>query len=115
NHMGMLAPYVEKAAKAGCIAIALTTSEALVHPWGGARALVGTNPIAVGVPTVKQPFVLDMATSEVSMGKVLYYAGRDECIPEGWGIGSSGSSTTNPSEVIALTPFGGPKGYGLGL
>jgi hypothetical protein len=35
NHLGMLAWYVERVASNGQAAITLTTSEALVHPWGG--------------------------------------------------------------------------------
>jgi L-2-hydroxycarboxylate dehydrogenase (NAD+) len=115
NHMGMLAPYVEAIAAARQIGIVLTTSEALVHPWGGSIPLVGTNPIAIGIPTLEEPFVLDMATAAVSMGKILSYAARNEEIPPGWGIDSQGTPATNASEVTALSPFGGPKGYALGL
>ncbi|MCW0211028.1 MAG: Ldh family oxidoreductase, partial [Achromobacter sp.] len=66
NHIGMLALYAEQVAREGQILLALSTSEALVHPWGGRRALIGTNPIAIGVPTEDEPFVLDMATSQVA-------------------------------------------------
>ena len=31
--------------------MAMTESEALVHPHGGTKALVGTNPIAIGIPS----------------------------------------------------------------
>jgi L-2-hydroxycarboxylate dehydrogenase (NAD+) len=115
NHIGMLALYAEWAAGQGQIAIVFTTSEALVHPWGGSQALIGTNPIAVGIPTTGEPFVLDMATAEVSMGKVLSYAARGESIPLGWAIGPDGKPTTDPSSVVAVSPFGGAKGYALGL
>ena len=73
NHLGMLAPYVEEAAKRGAIGIALTTSEALVHPEGGRIAKLGTNPLAVGVPAEPDPLVLDMATGVVSMGRILHH------------------------------------------
>jgi L-2-hydroxycarboxylate dehydrogenase (NAD+) len=31
--------------------------------------MLGTNPLAIGVPTAGEPFVLDMATSLISMGQ----------------------------------------------
>jgi len=42
NHLGMLAWYTERLASEGFTAIALSTSEALVHPWGARRAMIGT-------------------------------------------------------------------------
>jgi L-2-hydroxycarboxylate dehydrogenase (NAD+) len=51
QHIGMLAWYAEAIARGGQAAIVLSTSEALVHPWGGRLAMVGTNPIAIGMPS----------------------------------------------------------------
>ena len=117
NHLGMLAPYVERIAAAGQIGIALTTSEALVHPWGGARPMVGTNPIGIGVPTAGPPLVLDMSTAAVSMGKLLDHAAQARPIPPGWAVDESGVPTTDAKAAVrgAVSPFGGPKGYALGL
>jgi LDH2 family malate/lactate/ureidoglycolate dehydrogenase len=117
NHLGMLACYVERVAEAGQIGIALTTSEALVHPWGGRRAMVGTNPIAVGVPTGGAPFVLDMSTGAVSRGKILGAARDGTPLAEGWAVDESGTPTTDAARAVdgAISPFGGPKGYALGL
>lgn len=117
NHIGMLAWYAEKVAKSGKVLIGLTTSEALVHPWGGREAMVGTNPITVGVPASPKPFILDMATSLVSMGKIHDYANRKESIPDNWALDSLGNPTTDPEKAKkgALTPFGDAKGYALGL
>ncbi len=117
NHVGMLAPYVEALAREGLLAIAMTTSEALVHPLGGRKALVGTNPIAVAVPAEPEPFVLDMATGVVSMGKVLAYEHRGTPLEPGWALDESGEPTVDPSRAKAgsLAPFGGAKGYGLGV
>ncbi len=117
NHLGMLGWYAEKAARAGLIAIVLSTSEALVHPWAGRRAMIGTNPIAIGVPAVPYPFVLDMATSVVSMGKIHDHANRGEPIPADWALDADGSPTTDPQAAKsgAIAPFGGAKGYALGL
>ena len=117
NHIGMLAYYVECAAAAGAVGIVLTTSEALVTPHGGAEALIGTNPIAIGFPAQPEPFVLDMATSATAMGKVIDRHQRGEALPGGWAVAADGQPTTNAAAALrgALLPFGGAKGYGLGL
>jgi LDH2 family malate/lactate/ureidoglycolate dehydrogenase len=117
NHLGMLAPYVEKIAEWGCVGIAMSSSEALVHPHAGTRALLGTNPLAIAVPTAARPMVLDLATSTVSMGKIHHYAASGTEIPEGWAKDAQGRATTNAADAKsgAIAPFGGAKGYGLGI
>lgn len=118
NHLGMLAPYVESMAAVGVVGIALTTSEALVHPWGGTRAMVGTNPLAVAVPVPNgHPVVLDMATGQVSRGKVLDHAARGLPLAPGDAVDAAGRPTTDAAAAVdgAISPFGGPKGYALGL
>ena len=117
NHIGMLAYYVEAAARSDLICLVMSTSEALVHPFGGTQALLGTNPLAIGIPTAEEPFVLDLATSIVSMGKINNHALRDEPIPAGWAVDAEGRATTDPNRAKygAIAPFGGAKGYGLGL
>lgn len=117
NHLGMLAWYVERVAAHGQVAIGLTTSEALVHPWGGRAALVGTNPIAVGVPAQPEPLVLDMATSMASAGKIHDRAIRGVPLEPGWALDAAGKPTTDPTAALAgsLAPFGGAKGHALGV
>ncbi|MEP9367383.1 Ldh family oxidoreductase [Xanthobacter sp. VNH20] len=117
DHLGMLAWYAEKSARKGQVLLALTISEALVHPWGGRKAMLGTNPIAIGVPAQPTPFVFDMATSIVAMGKIHDHAARGEPIPLGWALDAEGDPTTDATAAKAgsIAPFGGAKGYGLGL
>lgn len=117
NHIGMLAYYAEVAAARGLIAIIMSTSEALVHPFGGTQAMLGTNPIAIGIPTPTDPFILDLATSEVSMGKIHHFALTGDPIPEGWAVDAQGVPTTDAKAAMSgsLASFGGAKGYGLGL
>ncbi|MCP5412269.1 MAG: Ldh family oxidoreductase [Alphaproteobacteria bacterium] len=117
NHLGALAYYAEQVASQGLTVIALTISEALVHPWGGRKAMIGTNPIAIGVPADPHPMVLDMATGLVSMGKIHDHANRGAPIPEGWALDENGDPTTDAvaAKKGAIAPFGGPKGYALGI
>lgn len=79
--------------------------------------MIGTNPITIGVPTENGAFVMDTATSIVSMGKIHDYANRGQSIPEGWGVDANGVPSTDPNAVKdgAISPFGGAKGYALGL
>ena len=117
NHLGMLAWYVEHIAARGCIGIVFSSSEALVHPHGGTRAFLGTNPFAIAVPTAGRPLVLDASTSMVSMGKIHHYAASGRPLPEGWARDREGHPTTDAARAMhgAIAPFGGAKGYGLGI
>lgn len=117
DHLGMLAFYAQRVAEQGMVVLCLTISEALVHPWGGRKAMLGTNPIAIGVPAKPNPVVLDLATSLVAMGKIHDYANRDEPIPDNWALDVDGNKTTDPhkAKLGAIAPFGGAKGYALGL
>ncbi|MCL4068123.1 Ldh family oxidoreductase [Pseudomonas sp. GX19020] len=117
DHLGMLAYYAERLAREGKVLLGLTVSEALVHPYGGRHAMIGTNPITIGVPAEPLPFVFDMATSLVSMGKIHDHAHRGVPIPEGWALDAEGNPTTDPNaaKLGSIAPFGGAKGYGLGL
>jgi L-2-hydroxycarboxylate dehydrogenase (NAD+) len=117
GHLGMLAPYVERLAADGLVGIALTTSEALVHPAGGRVAMVGTNPIAIGVPADPDPYVLDMATGAISAGEIIAHADREQDLPAGCAVDAAGRPTIDPRAALAgaISPFGGAKGYGLGL
>lgn len=118
SHLGMLAPHLEAITDAGMAAIAMTTSEAVVHPAGGREALVGTNPIGIGVPVPGgRPFILDMSTAAISVGEIHAHAHRGDALPEGRAVDAVGRPTTDPAAALegAISPFGGAKGYALGV
>jgi LDH2 family malate/lactate/ureidoglycolate dehydrogenase len=123
SHVGRLGAYPLMAAKEGMIGIATADSgrsPKLVAPFGGREARLGTNPIAIAVPSdLEGPFCLDMATSAVAAGKVLLHAARGEEIPRGWVVAGDGRLTTDPTQLKkggALLPLGGTEGYkGSGL
>ncbi len=117
NHVGILGYYAEKAARRDCIGLATSTADAAVHPYGGTEPYLGTNPIAVSAPTLGDPFILDMATSTTSMGKVIEARRRGIQLAPGVALDAQGRPTVNPEEAIrgVLSPLGGAKGYGLGL
>lgn len=125
NHYGIAGYYAMMALPHDMIGISYTNSQPLVAPTYGRTAILGTNPIAVAVPAGDQlPYVLDMATSIVPIGRVTVYHKAGRNMPEGWGIDKDGLVTTVPAEVLnggALMPLGGTdimrgyKGYGLSL
>lgn len=125
NHFGIAGYYAMMALPQDMIGISLTNSRPLVAPTFGSRGTIGTNPIAVAVPAGKErPYVLDMATSIVPIGKVTVYEKAGENVPLGWGINNQGALTQKPGEILqggTLLPLGGPaelsgyKGYGLSL
>lgn len=114
NHFGIAGYYAELATREGLIGIVTTTTDALVHPWGGVEPLLGTNALAIGFPT-EPPVLLDMAMSVAARGKLVDAMKKGQNIPEDWAIDSEGRPTTDPEKGLkgALSPFGGPKGYAL--
>ena len=119
NHFGMAAYYVLKLAEKRLIGMALSNGPPAIAPWGGKKAMLGTNPICIGFPIGKgeDAIVLDMAVSTVARGKIRLAALKGEKIPEGWAFDENGNSTTDPAAALkgTLAPIGGPKGYGLAL
>lgn len=119
NHYGMGATYVLRAAKRGLACMAFTNASRAMPPWGGAEALLGTSPLAVGVPGgAKGDFVLDMSPCVAARGKIRKAARRGERIPEGYALDRDGRSTTDPVAALdggVVLPIGGPKGSGLAM
>ena len=117
-HFGAAFRYVHAAAAAGCIGIAAANTRPLMPAPGGAAPVVGTNPLAIGVPVRDgEPIVLDMALSEASLGRIRLADQERRPIPATWATDRQGLPTTNPTEALAgmLQPAAGHKGYGLAL
>jgi len=114
---GRSAYFVEMIARADLVAIHTASSAPTVAPLGGARAALGTNPIAFALPTADGPLVLDMGTSAFMATELQLRVRLNQALPEGVAIDRDGRPTTDPSEARAgaLLSFGGHKGFGLGL
>ncbi len=127
NHYGIAAYYAMMALESDMIGISLTNSQPLTAPAHGKKAMLGTNPICMAAPSDRQyPYVLDMATSVVPIGRIKVFEKKGEKIPMGWGIDDDGKITDDPTQIRsggpgALMPLGGTdnmrgyKGYGLAL
>jgi len=123
SHIGRLGEYAEQAAHAGCISL-ITSGDSRpgggsVVPYGGIKGVLGTNPIAAGVPTGDEaPFILDYATSMIAAGKIKVAASKGANLPEGCIMDRHGSPSVRPDDFNDggfLLPFGGHKGYALGV
>ena len=105
------------------IGICISNSQPLALPTFSKKRLLGTNPLSIAVPAGKfQPFVLDMATSVVPIGKIEVYRRKELRVPPEWGADSHGRPTSDPAQIFeggGLFPLGGTeetagyKGYGL--
>jgi L-2-hydroxycarboxylate dehydrogenase (NAD+) len=112
---GRIAYYMEMIANAELVGIHTAASARTVAPPGGTRPVLGTNPIAFGMPSSRGPVVFDMGTSAF-MGTDLAYRERiGQLLPEGVAVDTEGRPTRDPAQARlgALLPFGGYKGYGL--
>lgn len=120
NHAGAAGVYAEMPVAHNMIGLyaAVSTGNHMA-PWGGAEALLGTNPIAIGIPgAAGAPFVLDIATSVSSFGTIRQHQLAGEPIPEGWVVHSgTGAPITDPQAVGegVLLPIGDYKGSGLAI
>jgi LDH2 family malate/lactate/ureidoglycolate dehydrogenase len=82
---GVLGYWVRWLAEAGLLALLTATSPPrLPHPAGG-RPVVGTNPLAIGLPNpAGEPIVVDVSMGAVTHGDVLTGAARpEELVPFG--------------------------------
>jgi L-2-hydroxycarboxylate dehydrogenase (NAD+) len=119
NHAGPAGLYAEIPARHGMIGLYSAVASANhMAVWGGTGTLLGTNPLAIGLPTEDEPIVFDMATTVVSYGTVKNYALQGRTMPEGWFVNRhDGSPLTDPRRSAdgLLLPIGGYKGSGLAL
>ncbi len=118
HHSGAMGLPVARLAQQGLVALAFTNSPAAMPVPGGARPLMGTNPIAAAFPRRDgSPLVIDMALSEVARGKIMVAAKEGRPIPEGWAVDAQGRPTTDPNAALsgAMLAMGGSKGALLAL
>ncbi|QUQ63664.1 Ldh family oxidoreductase [Kutzneria sp. CA-103260] len=117
-HFGAAFRYAATAAAEGLIGLAAANTRPLMPAPGGARPVVGNNPLAIAVPLPgRPPIVLDMALSEAALGKIRLAAQEGRDIPAAWATDAAGQPTTDATRALAgmLLPTSGPKGYGLAL
>lgn len=132
NHFGIAGYYARMALQKDMIGIAMTNTAALGVPTFGRQVMFGTNPLAFAVPADKEhAFVLDMATTVVTRGKIEVYDRLAKELPDGWAVDKTGKSAKHARSMLddmqnraggGILPlgglgkeFGGHKGYGLAV
>jgi LDH2 family malate/lactate/ureidoglycolate dehydrogenase len=131
NHYGIAGYWAELVAKEGMIGMAFTNTYIAGVPTFGNLRILGTNPIAVAIPEGDGIFLLDMATTTVTHGKVELYDRRKKEMPHGWVVDEKGKVVTDATafeKTFYQTNYGGHlylggegeesgghKGFGLAL
>ena len=115
--------YVERIAREGLVGFVYSDDVVpVVHPLGGSEPVIGSNPMAVAIPTENEPFLLDFAPCATLPTYVRYSKRYGTELPAGVSVDSEGNPTTDPIAVCdgagyqgdkgAISPLGN-KGYGL--
>ncbi|MCX8169440.1 MAG: Ldh family oxidoreductase [Candidatus Methanomethylicia archaeon] len=130
NHYGIAGYYALKAVDHGYIGFSSTNSDKLVSYINTIGKSIGTNPIAIAVPTLNPPPILfDAATSIIPVGKIEIYSKLKRELPSGYVIDLDGNILFGDAKKIldllkndkaSILPlgglseeFGGHKGSGL--
>ncbi|MEP1207355.1 MAG: Ldh family oxidoreductase [Rhizobiaceae bacterium] len=120
HHCGVAGVIMEKLANEGLVALMFANTPAAMAPWGGNKALFGTNPIAFAAPQSNGgggAIVVDVSLSKVARGKIMAAKQKGEPIPEGWALGPDGEPVTDPNIALqgTMVPLGDAKGTALAL
>jgi (2R)-3-sulfolactate dehydrogenase (NADP+) len=118
HHVGVAGHPVARLADAGMVAMMFANAPAAMAPWGGTRAVFGTDPIAFACPLPGgTPIVVDLSLSKVARGNILTAIQKGEAIPEGWALDIQGRPTTDAKAGLAgtMVPLGEAKGTALAL
>ncbi|MBU6358965.1 MAG: Ldh family oxidoreductase [Chloroflexota bacterium] len=124
NHIGRLGEYADLIAQAGLLGTVLCNSSPLVAPHGGHTRLLGTNPVAYGIPrgAGQAPVLIDFATSGVAEGKLKVARAKKKKLAAGLIVDVVGAASLEPDDFYAggaLLPMGAPlsghKGYCLSV
>ena len=123
HHIGRLGEYAEAAAAEGMIAMVwgggFGEKRPRVVPHGGRGAVLGTNPVAMGLPAGREPRMLfDFATAASSGVKIVNAQRTRQEVPDGWIVDKEGNPTNNVDDLLeggGQIPFGEHKGYALAV
>jgi (2R)-3-sulfolactate dehydrogenase (NADP+) len=118
HHAGVMGLTVARFAEQGLAAMMFANAPASMAPWGGNKALYGTNPIAFAVPIENgDPVIVDLALSKVARGKIMAARQKGEAIPDDWAFDADGQPTTDANLAMDgfMAPLGGAKGAALAM
>ena len=118
-HFGAAGYYVNLAAKAGMVGLAMANDIPSMVTPGARKAVLGTNPFSYAVPAGEEnPIFLDIASSGAAIGRIRIAKARGETCPtRGWSTLTACRPATPPPILTRAAPasFAGHKGYGIAL
>ena len=118
NTFGAASYYVRQATKQKMVAVCFSNSPSAMAPWGGKTKMLGTNPLAIGIPAKnKADIIVDMATSIVAKSKINEIRKQGGTLPDGWALDPEGNPTNDPLEAIKgmVLPMAQHKGYAIAM
>jgi LDH2 family malate/lactate/ureidoglycolate dehydrogenase len=119
NHAGPAGLYAEMPAAQGMIGMYAAVANANhMAVWGGADPLLGTNPLAIGVPSGAGRSCSTWRPTVVSYGTVKNYALQGKPMQPGWMVNTATGEDIIDAKRAAeglLLPIGGYKGSGLAV
>lgn len=114
---GAIGYYARRIADNGLLGFVFSGSPELMAVYGSYEPFLGTNPLALGIPTSGKPIVLDMATAAIAWYGIHLANAEGKPIPDGIAYDMDGQFTTDPAQALdgAIKAFGGFKGAALAL
>jgi uncharacterized oxidoreductase len=127
-HLGRIGTWAEMAAAAGLVSLHFVNTTGLgmfVVPIGGRDARLSINPVCMGIPVKDgSPIIFDIAAAATAEGKLKVARNKGVPVPNDTILDADGQPTNDANDfygppggrpVGSILPFGGHKGYGLGL
>lgn len=125
QHIACLASYLERATRRGIMVTitASTPTEAVVVPHGGLSRVFSCNPIAAGIPTDRDPILIDTTAAMSALGPLNRSYRLGQTLPAPLIVAQDGRVTDDPAEFVerggGILPIGGTeqgyKGFSLAL
>ncbi|HSC24408.1 MAG TPA: Ldh family oxidoreductase [Casimicrobiaceae bacterium] len=126
HHIGCLASYAKRAAECGMMAIVCCIDPAThsVAPFGAVTSVFTPNPLAAGIPTSREPILLDISASYTTNGMTMRLYKQGQRLSHPWVQDAAGNPTDDPAVLFGeprgtLLPLGGldagHKGFALAL
>lgn len=116
TYHGILETYAREIASNDLVAFVSANGGAQgTVPYGGKKDILGTNPLALGIPSNNLPIIFDGATAKYAYGTIGLAKERNQQLPEKSYLDKNGNFTTDPSKAYSIVPFGEHKGYAINL
>lgn len=119
SHFGPCGYYADQLASRGLIGLVATNAFPKVAPHGGRAAALGTNPLAFAAPAETDPSIIgDLSTGALAGSRVREAKAKQRPLERGSALDRFGKPTVDADELEndgVMLPFGGPKGFALGI